>query len=256
MNSKKILFVVLSLIVLALAAGAAGAQAVMPPAEPPPHPPAFVPRGERLLGDVLQIVAESLGIDRADLIEQLRGSTLGDVITANGGDIDAISAAIEAEVTDRIQRAVADGRLTQERADLFLGNLDQAVERAMNTGVPQGLRPGQNTRRPPAIRLDDRAPLLNAVMDATGLSARDLAQEIRGGSTLADVVTAHGGDPDAVIEAAVAQVQARLDEAVASGGVTAEQATQMIEGVQAFYEAVMNGGFQQHWAAPEVGIIA
>ena len=39
-----------------------------------------------------------------------------------------ITADITAAITDRVNQAVTDGKLTQERADQILGNLDDTVQ--------------------------------------------------------------------------------------------------------------------------------
>jgi hypothetical protein len=135
-----------------------------------------------------------------------------------------------------------------------LADLDTRIQQALNggtRGLVQGalrdrgqILPQQPGQRLPRVqqfmdRLDARAPLLNAIMDATGLDGRELAQQLQSGSTLSEIITANGGDPAAVEADAIAQVTARLDEAVNNGNLTAEQETQIIEGVQAFYDAAL-----------------
>lgn len=71
------------------------------------------------------IVTEVLDLDREALREALRGgATLADLA---GDRTDELVAELAASATDRIEGAVADGRLTRERADELLARV---VERA------------------------------------------------------------------------------------------------------------------------------
>lgn len=221
--------------------------------------------GQRIVPELLQIVADQLGIEPSEVLGQLRGQSLEDVITTNGGNVEAIRAEVIAAITERVNAAVADETITQARADLMLENLAGMVERALNGefggfGLRDGLREGlpdirrefrQGQGRGEGMgsgrlgqMFQDRSPLLNAAADATGLTTREIAQELRSGSTLSEVVTANGGSPEAVIQAAVATVQARHDQAVENGRITQAQADAMLGGVQAYFEAAMNGAFQ------------
>jgi len=250
MNSKRIGIIVVSLAASALIVSAASAQQGQP--QPPPQqdqqqqgqPPL---RGNRpaqgLLGDLVQTIASDLNLQPRELLQQLRGSTLADVITANGGSVDAITAEIIASVTDRVNQAVTAGNLTQERADQILANLPDTVQQALN-GQLRADRPLLPNLRPNPVR-DDVRPLIGAATEATGLTAQEIGQEMRDGKTLSDVITEHGATPDAVIASAVATLKEHLDPAVTSGQLTQDQENRMLDGAQALFEAVMNGAFRQ-----------
>ncbi len=275
MNVKKISLLALTLIVGLLVVGVVSAQDATPePTQPAPGqgnlfgnrrggfpgaPDGLLGQlqGDGLLRDLLAIITNDLGIQPADLLQQLRGQTLADVIAANGGNLDDITAKITAAITDRVNQAVTDGNLTQERADQVLANLPDLIQRALDGEFGgmlderfgghggQMLPPmGQGQGRLPRVqqfmdRLDVRAPLMNAIMDATGLNGRELAQQIQSGSTLSEIISANGGDPTAVEADAIAKVTARLDEAVSNGNMTQDQEATVVAGVQAFYDAAL-----------------
>ena len=75
-------------------------------------------------------------------------------------------------------------------------------------------------------------PLRRAVVRETGRVAADtigvepseLRQAWRDGQSIAEVATANGVEPQAVVDAVVADLSARLDQAVAEGRVDAERA--------------------------------
>ena len=69
-----------------------------------------------------------------------------------------------------------------------------------------------------------------AIKDAAGvigIDAKDLATAVRGGQSVAEVATAHGVNPQAVIDKLVADGTTRIDAAATAGKITPERATQM-----------------------------
>jgi hypothetical protein len=60
-----------------------------------------------------------------------------------------------------------------------------------------------------------------------GISVDDLKAAVDSGQSLADVATAHNVDPQAVIDALVADAKAKLADRVTSGEITQAQADQM-----------------------------
>lgn len=233
-----------------------------------PNPPPAGGRGASIIRELVQIVTDDLGIAPADLWEQLQDQSLADVIAANGGDVATITADVTAAITGRINTALEDGTITQERADAILSRLPEVVENALNGeySALRGFRPGLRDQFGRGqlgergglfgemLRLD-ALPLVNAAADATGLTAREIAEQIRAGSTLSEVISANGGTPEAVITAAIAAAQTRLDEAVANGRFTQQQADDILTGVRAFYDAAMSGTLRPNVANVNVSFV-
>ncbi len=69
------------------------------------------------------------------------------------------------------------------------------------------------------------------VADTIGIDRKTLRQEIRSGKTIAEIATAHGVDPQSVVDALVAAANQRIDTAVAHGRITAERAARIKERV-------------------------
>jgi len=63
--------------------------------------------------------------------------------------------------------------------------------------------------------------------NAIGISAADLKTALESGQSLADIATAHGVDPQKVIDALVADAKTHLAEQVSSGEITQAQADQI-----------------------------
>lgn len=65
---------------------------------------------------------------------------------------------------------------------------------------------------------------LDAAAEAIGVDVESLRDSLREGQTIAQVAEANGVDPQTVIDAMVADLQTHLDEEVAAGELTAEEA--------------------------------
>jgi AraC-like DNA-binding protein len=106
--------------------------------------PPFGPGGPHMLlrfggppGD-LKAAADYLGLSRAQLLAQLRsGKTLADVAKAQGKPVDGLEQAIVAAAKAKLDKAVADGRLTSQQRDQLLQGLQQHVGDLVNGRLPR-----------------------------------------------------------------------------------------------------------------------
>ena len=238
---------------LALFAGSASAQDDDPN---PPPPPAenqqgqqFGERGERgdrqgprgnrpgeRAGQLLQTVADALGLAREDIMAQLQdGATLAEVITSNGGTVDAVVSAILTQAETHLSEAVAEGRITQEQADERLAEMSERVTDAINNGIERPDRPDR-----PNVR-DGAREVIGAVVDATGLEARDILQQMRDGATLAEIIEANGASVDAITDSFMTSVSDHLSEQVANGNITQEQADERLARAEEMLTNLLNG---------------
>ena len=93
--------------------------------------PALV-RGIRARAHRLGPVTKYLGITPQELRSELRaGKSLAQIATAHGKTVDGVVDAVVAPAKARLDRAVANGHLTRQRADELLGRLTDAVEKAV-----------------------------------------------------------------------------------------------------------------------------
>jgi hypothetical protein len=90
---------------------------------------------------------------------------------------------------------------------------------------------GRGGNRPPIgdrPNGDGLRDIVQIVVDATGLEAQDLMQQLRDGAILADIITANGGDVNTVIAEAFAIVTERTNQAVTDGKITQAQADEIL----------------------------
>jgi hypothetical protein len=109
------------------------------------------PGGGRGLGlEGLQVAAEALDMTTDELINELRsGKTLEELANEAGVDIqavqDAIQAAHEEQLRARIEQAVSEGAMTQEKADWLLEGLEKGFLDGPGFGFGFGPKgPGPN----------------------------------------------------------------------------------------------------------------
>ncbi len=90
----------------------------------------------------LDAAASYLGLSESQLRSQLEsGKTLAQVAKAQGKSVDGLVAALKADLKQHLDRAVADGRLTQARENQILANADQRLTQLVNGKFP-GPPPG------------------------------------------------------------------------------------------------------------------
>lgn len=95
----------------------------------------------------MEIVAEQLDMTRQELMAEVRdGKSIADLAAEKGVDTQAIVDAIIADTQEHLNEAVADGRLTQERADWMLEqareNVPEMLERSFEGAPGGGFRRG------------------------------------------------------------------------------------------------------------------
>lgn len=73
---------------------------------------------------MMRAAAEFLGLDREELRAQLPGNSLAALAQKQGKSVDALTAAMVAPAKERLAKAVANGKISQQRADEALEKLE------------------------------------------------------------------------------------------------------------------------------------
>jgi len=115
------------------------------------------------IGAKLDDLAEFLGVDIADIHDGLQnGQTLAEIAEANGKSADELSAFLLSNLEEKLNDAVANNRITQERADEILANAPDKIDELINHEGSFG--PGRGPHRPfdgefvPPMMGDDVVP--------------------------------------------------------------------------------------------------
>jgi hypothetical protein len=95
--------------------------------------------GRAALGIGLDAAAKYLGLTQAQLRQKLAsGQSLADVAKAQKKDVSGLEAALTAAAKSRLDKAVADKKLTAAQADQLLSTLKAHVDDAVNAKPPAG----------------------------------------------------------------------------------------------------------------------
>jgi polyhydroxyalkanoate synthesis regulator phasin len=144
-------------------------------------------------------------------------AVVNDAAAQLGVQPQALSNALKKALENRVDAAVADGRLTKEQGDA----LKQRIESGQAPLFGLGGGPGGHDRGGHFGDLDAAASYL-------GLTEDQLRTQLQSGKTLADVAKAQGKSVDGLIDALVAATKKDLDDAVADGRLTKAQADQIL----------------------------
>jgi len=142
-----------------------------------------------------------------------------------------LSSALKQALENRVDAAVADGRLTKEQGDALKARIE-AKDYPMLGGFGFGHHGG------PGIRGFGH---LDAAAAYLGMTETELATELEGGKTLADVAKAKGKSVDGLVSALVADEKQELDAAVAAGRITRAQADELLGNAKQRFTDMANG---------------
>lgn len=110
-----------------------------------------------------------------------------------------------------LQPLVDDGTISQSQADAVIAALQAAAPKG-GPGGPGG--PGHG--RP--------GPGFAIVADTLGLTEQEVREAISNGQTLAQLAEANGSSADELVDAILADIKSHMDEKVAAGDLTQEEA--------------------------------
>jgi hypothetical protein len=81
----------------------------------------------------VQLTADTIGITADELKRELKdGTSIAQVATDNGVDPQTVITAIVDDVNGRVDEAVADGKLTEQRADTIKERAPEVVDRVVH----------------------------------------------------------------------------------------------------------------------------
>ena len=177
----------------------------------------------------------AIGAGAAIAADKLTPEQESDAIVADAAkELGVSSAKLEAALVEamqnRVDAAVADGRLTAAQGA-------ELKQRIASGDVPLvGVGPGGRGHH------GHGGPLsLDAAAEFLGLTEAELRTKLEAGDTLAEIAQAEGKTKAGLVAALVADAKERLDAAVADGRVTAAQRTEILSGLQNRIEEAVDG---------------
>ena len=87
----------------------------------------------RALGGIVKSVAETLNMTPREIVQDLRqGQSLAEIGQAKGVSIGTLKSAIVDAAKEKLDQAVADGKLTQDQADKIMTRLTDNIDKIVN----------------------------------------------------------------------------------------------------------------------------
>jgi len=186
-------------------------------------------------------LTDATGLTAAEIRSALAdGSTIAELIEANGGDVDALIADAVAEYGAYLAVAVEYERMTQEEADAQLAQFEEHLTARVNGELEAPFMDGFGGRGGFGQRGGFGFDLAT-LTDATGLNEAEIRSALADGSTIAELVEANGGDLDALIAEVVSTFEERLATAVENGRLTQEEADARLAEFETNVSAWANG---------------
>jgi hypothetical protein len=144
-----------------------------------------------------------------------------------------LSAALKKALENRVDAAVAAGRLTKEQGDAVKKRIESQDYPALGgLGIGFGHRGGPGMHGPGH---------LDAAASYLGITPAELGTQLQSGKSLADVAKANGKSVDGLVAALVADEKTRLDAAVKTGRITQAQADQILATAKQRVTDMVNG---------------
>ena len=166
-------------------------------------------------------------------------AVIDDAASQLGVESSELSAALKQALKNRIDEAVEDGRLTEEQADELKARID-ADEFPLLGGLGmfgRGFHGGPGFGH---FGHFGHFELLETAASYLGLTEAELREALED-QTLAEIAEEQGKSALGLVQQLVATQTKRIDEAVADGTMTEEQATELEAGLNERMQELVNG---------------
>lgn len=194
------------------------------PGGPPPDQARCHPPDRHPIKRGFAELVKASGLERQVVAEGLKnGQSLAEIFEANGVDTDEVIESVLEELEQALDEKVEAGALSEEKAARIYEAAEKGLPRIANAHRP----PPGNGR--PGPGRDALAHELKIAADTIGIPVAELAEMLRDGGTIAEAAEANEVEVDTVIEAMVAPVNDRIDEAVANGRIDESKGDELKE---------------------------
>jgi len=156
-----------------------------------------------------------------------KAAFLADAANRLGVQSSQLENALQQAAIDRVDAAVADGRLTKAEGDAIKARI-QSGDFGPGIGFGfGGMHVGFGVE-------------LGAAATYLGLTEAQLRSDVESGQSLAQIATAQGKSVDGLKQALIADAKSHLDQAVKDGKLTAAQETQFLNDLSSRIDDLVN----------------
>ena len=165
-----------------------------------------------------------------------RKAIIDDAAEQLGVEPSELSDALKQALENRIDEAVAQGRLTEEQADELKERIDSS-DYPMLGGLGMF---GRGLHGGPGFGRFGHFELLETASTYLGMTEAELREALED-QTLAEIAKEQGKTAEGLVQQLVATQAKRIDEAVDAGRITDEQATELKEGLNERMRQLVDG---------------
>jgi hypothetical protein len=193
-------------------------------------------------GVPLDAAAKYLGLTDEQLRQQVvSGKSLAQIAKAKGKTTSGLEQAITASIKARLDKAVANKRITSAQEQKMLKGLSAGIDDLVNnTPSAHFAGPGRLGLAAPGLFFGPSAPAAK-VAKYLGLTKAQLVKQLESGKSLAQIAKAQGKTTSGLEQAITAAVKTRLDKAVANKRITAAQEQDVLKALSDRIDDLVNG---------------
>ena len=178
------------------------------------------------------IPQDVLGMTAAEVRDEIRsGKTMEEIFEEKDLDLDTYLDQWLADHEACLEEAVAEGKLTEEEAEMLQERFQDRVEDGLffyqNQSFAQSMRSYMNFRMEKVW--EGGHGLVGQILEKLEITFDELKARITGGETLEEIAAEAGIDLDAMHEEFIQKQLERVDQILADGKITEEQADRIRE---------------------------
>lgn len=183
----------------------------------------------------VEILSDLTGVSVEDIRSAREsGDSLADIAEANDVTTDDYVAAVVDAATTAIDDAVADGKLSEDRAaEIKEGLTDKVTAMVTSEAGWHGRSRGW------AVKLDNKPSPVVVLSELSGVSVEEIREQRVEGTSLADIAEANGVTKDEYVDELVTRATAAIDAAVEAGRLSEERAQTMKDGLADRVESIV-----------------
>lgn len=186
------------------------------------------------------VAGAAVAATRALSPERESQAVINDAANQLGVQPDELSDALKQALKNRVDKAVEDGRLTEDQGRKMKERIDVS-------GVPLfGLGPGLKEHH----EFHPFHAKLEAAADYLDMTEAQLREALSDGKTLAQVARDRDKSVEGLVDALLAYAENKLENAVEAGRLTEAQKREMLAGLRQRIKDIFNGRFPQIHRGP------
>ena len=183
--------------------------------------------------DPFLTAAEAIGISEDALWEGLdSGQSIAELAAANGVDVQTVIDAMVAAENAFIDQLLADGEIDEAEAEEWRSETVEFITEMVNEAVTEEFF-GEEAVDP-----------LTIMAETIGVDEEALWETLDSGKTVAEIAQENNVDPQTVIDALVAAETAWIDELVADGEISEEEAAEWRTETAEYAAEFVNNGLE------------